>query len=102
MIRYIVLTAVLMGCASVSAQTLPKSSGDPLQEICTGFIAQSGAGIAGDPTRLCTCLVTETQKRLTREEMVAYDKANQSGQAPPPAVMQKVIGIATTCLTQAR
>lgn len=102
MIRSILLVAALMTCASAYAQTLPKTSGDPLQEICTSFLAQSGAGIAGNHTRLCTCLVTETQKRLTREEMVAYDKANQTGQQPPPEVMQKVMGIATTCLTQAR
>lgn len=102
MIRSVFLTAALIAGVSASAQTLPKNSGDPLQEICTGFLAQSGAGIAGDHTRLCTCLVTETQKRLTREEMVAYDKANQTGQQPPAEVMQKVMGIATTCLTQAR
>ncbi len=102
MITYIVVTAALMAGSSASAQTAPKSSGDPLQEICTGFLAQSGAGIAGDHTRLCACLVGETQKRLTRDEMIAYDKANSSGQPPPPEVMQKVMGIATTCLTQAR
>lgn len=95
----IVATAVLMGASAVAQ--IP-SGGDPLKEICTGFLQQGGAGIAGDHERLCTCLVTETQRQLTREEMVAYSRATETGQQPPPAVMQKVLGIATTCLTQAK
>lgn len=33
--------------------------------------------------------------------MRAYARAAETGQAPPEAVMQKVMGIATTCLTEA-
>jgi len=75
---------------------------DPLQEICTGFLAQSGAGVAGDQQKLCSCLVTETQKQLTRQEMEIYHQAMTSGGQPPPAIMEKVVGVATVCLTQAR
>lgn len=81
------------------AQTLPKSSGNPPQEICTGFLAEVGQGVSGDRNKLCTCLVRETQSRLTALEMEAYSKAAENGQQPPPAVMEKVIGIATACLT---
>lgn len=98
----LVVAAVVLLAGPVLAQTLPQSSGDPLQEICTGFLQQSGAGISGDHQRLCTCLVSETQKQLTRPEMEAYYEATQTGQQPSPAIMQKVVGIATTCLTQAR
>ncbi|MGE3474285.1 MAG: hypothetical protein AB7H70_00615 [Rhodospirillaceae bacterium] len=75
---------------------------DPLQEICTGFLAQSGAGVSGDQQKLCSCLVAETQKQLTRQEMEIYHQAMTSGGQPPPAVMEKVVGVATVCLTQAR
>ncbi len=84
------------------AQTVPKNNGgDPLGEICTSFLDQSGAGVSGDRNRLCTCLVRETKSRLSRPEMDAYNRATQTGQPPPPAVMEKVMGIATTCLTEA-
>ncbi len=75
---------------------------DPLKEICTNFLAQGGGGVSGDANRLCTCLVKETQARLTRREMELYNDAALKGQAPPDAVMEKVMGIATTCLTAAR
>ncbi|MGE3332248.1 MAG: hypothetical protein AB7I36_01290 [Rhodospirillaceae bacterium] len=88
----------LLASGSAFAQTAK----DPLQEICTGFLAQSGAGVAGDQQKLCSCLVTETQKQLTRQEMEIYHQAMTSGGQPPPAVMEKVVGVATVCLTQAR
>ena len=96
------LLLVLLAAGTASAQTLPKTPGDPLQEICTGFLAQSGAGVGGDHARLCTCLVGETQKQLTRQEMEIDNKATSSGTEPPAAIMQKVVGIATMCLTQSR
>lgn len=99
MTKRFVLLGVLLASASAFAQAPP---GDPLKEICTGFLAQSGAGIAGDQAKLCTCLVDETQKRLTREEMEIYNRATTTGAQPPPAIMEKVVGIATACLTQAR
>lgn len=82
-------------------QSVPKPASDPLQEICSGFLQQSGQGISGDRNRLCTCLARETKSRLTEPEMRAYSRATETGQAPPEAVMQKVMGIATTCLTEA-
>jgi hypothetical protein len=84
-----------------AAQTLPNASSDPLKDICTGFLGQSGQGISGDQNKLCACLVRETQSRLTKTEMEAYARAGQTGQQPPPAVMQKVMSVATACLTEA-
>jgi len=82
-------------------QSLPKTSGDPLMEICSGFLEQSSQGVSGDKNRLCTCLVRETKTRLTAAEMKAYSEASQTGRPVPDAVMQKVLGIATACLTEA-
>ena len=93
---------VIGGAPAYAQQTVPKASGDPLQAICTGFLDQSGQGVAGNRDRLCSCLARETKGRLTEAEMKAYNRASQSGQAPSEAVMQKVLGIATYCLTQAR
>ncbi len=81
------------------AQTLPKSSGNPLQEMCLGFLEESAQGISGDRSKLCTCLVREVQARMTAKEMEAYNKSAVNGQQPPPEVMEKVVGIATACLT---
>jgi len=94
------LAALIVSAAMpVAAQTLPQSSANPLQEICSGFLEQSGQGISGDQAKLCACLVTQVQAGLTRAEMEAYAAATQNGQQPPPAVMQKVVSIATQCLT---
>jgi len=98
-----VLASVLVIAAvPAAAQTLPRGSGDPLRDICTSFMDQSGQGVSGDRNKLCTCLVSETQSRLTRQEMEIYAKAGETGQPPPPAIMEKVIAIATQCLTTAR
>ena len=83
---------------AAAQQNPPRGAGDPLQDICAGFLEQSGQGISGDRNKLCTCLVRETKGRLTEQEMKIYNKAGETGQAPPPAIMEKVIGIATTCL----
>ena len=97
-----VLAMVAFPALAQTAPAAPKNNNaDPLGEICTGFLDQSGQGISGDRNRLCSCLVRETKSRLTRPEMDAYNRATQNGQAPPPAVMEKVMGIATTCLTEA-
>ena len=80
-------------------QPLPQSSSDPMQSLCTGFLEQSGQGVSGDRNKLCACLVRETKARLTPQEMQAYNKASETGQTPPPAVMDKVIAVATTCLS---
>lgn len=95
---FFLLTIMLGGSAFAQAPATTPS--DPLRDICTGFLAQSGAGISGDQAKLCACLVGETQKQLTRAEMEAYNKASASGAQPPPAIMRKVMGIATLCLTQ--
>ncbi len=97
MTKILVFLALLVG-GGVFAQVAK----DPLQEICTGFLAQSGAGVSGDRQKLCSCLVTETQKQLTRQEMELYHQAMTSGGQPPPAIMEKVVDVATVCLTQAR
>lgn len=97
------LIGLLFAAGPVCAQqALPKGSGDPLKDICTGFLEQGGQGVSGDRNKLCTCLVSETQSRLTRREMEIYSKAAETGQAPPPAIMDKVVNIATTCLTAAQ
>ncbi len=89
----------LTALPALAQQSLPRGSGDPLQDICTGFMEQSGQGVSGDRNKLCSCLVRETKARLTAREMEIYQKAGETGQAPPPAVMDKVVAIATTCLT---
>jgi len=99
MIKSILLLPSLVFCGAVYAQTVPN---DPLKEICTNFLAQGAGTVGGDHQRLCTCLVSETQRRLTRQEMEIYNKAATSGQQPPAAIMEKVVGIATACLTQSR
>ncbi len=100
--KMLLLAMVLAAMPAAAQQALPKSSGDPLKEICTGFLEQGGAGVSGDRNKLCTCLVRETQGRLTQQEMVLYGKAAETGQPPPPAIMNKVVEIATMCLTAAR
>ncbi len=99
-----VVLALLFAITAIPAvaQTLPRASANPLQDICTNFMEQSGQGVSGDRNKLCNCLVTETQSRLTRQEMEIYAKANETGQPPPPAIMDKVVGIATMCLTSGR
>lgn len=97
--------ASILAMAAVPAagqQPRPGQSGDPLQEICTGFMDQSGHSVAGDRNKLCACLVRETKARLTVKEMEIYSKAGEAGQPPPTAIMEKVMGVATTCLTAAR
>lgn len=96
------LLATAPAAVPTAAQALPGGSGDPLKDICTGFLQQSGAGVSGDRGVLCACLVAETQKRLTHEEMVAYAGAAETGAPPPPAVMRKVLGIASACLARAK
>jgi hypothetical protein len=95
---FIVMLLVVSLPASAQ-QGVPGGSGNPLQNICTSFMEQSGQGVSGDRNKLCTCLVQQTQSRLSKEEMQIYARAAEAGQAPPPAVMEKIVGIATTCLT---
>ena len=78
----------------------PKPTNDPLMEICTSFLAESGQGISGNRNNLCKCLVRETKARLTPQEMRIYNDAGQTGAQVPDAIMQKVIGIAAQCLEQ--
>lgn len=95
------LGVALAAAPAYGQQSLPKAGSDPLMEICSGFL-QQGQSVSGDQAKLCTCLVRETKGRLTEAEMKAYNQATTTGQQPPPAVMQKVIGIATACLTEAQ
>ena len=75
---------------------------DPLLSLCAGVLSQGGAGISGDGDKLCTCLVRQTQDRLSSSEMVAYSEATLAGREPPPAVMEKIMSIATGCLAAAQ
>ncbi|MDX2144799.1 MAG: hypothetical protein SFV19_15700 [Rhodospirillaceae bacterium] len=84
------------------AQTLPKTSGDPLQEICSGFLEQNNLTISGDVGRLCSCLVREVKGQLSRAEMESYDRLNAAGRPLPPALQNKITGIAVQCLTAAK
>lgn len=97
----LVLCGLLAAATSAPAQTSAPGA-NPLHDICSGFLAQSGQGVAGDQAKLCGCLVEQTQSQLTRPEMEAYAAATQNGQQPPPAVMQKVMNVAVQCLNAAR
>lgn len=48
MTKAILVAFLLASTAPAAAQTLPKNSGNPLEEICSGFLEQSGQGISGD------------------------------------------------------
>ncbi len=101
--RAVFCSLIFIGMASLAAaQQRELGSKDPLMDICAGFLAQSGQGVSGDAGRLCMCLTRETQARLSRPEMEAYARATSNGQPPPDAVMQKVMGIATQCLSEAK
>ncbi len=97
----LVSAAALIAAPAYAQQRPPRTGGDPLSEICTGFL-QQGQSVSGDQAKLCTCLVREIKGRLSEAEMKAYNQATSTGQAPPPAVLDKVIGIATACLTEAQ
>jgi hypothetical protein len=84
------------------AQTMPKTSGDPLEEICSGFLEQNGLKVSGDMGRLCGCLVREVKGQLSRAEMENYDRLNAAGRPLPPALQNKISGIAVQCLTAAK
>ncbi len=99
---FLALAVLCLALPAAAQQSVPKGSGDPLKDICTNFLEQGGGGVSGNRNTLCSCLVKETQARLTRQEMEIYNKASTAGQAPPPAIMDKVIGIATMCLTAAQ
>lgn len=88
---------------AVSAQSrnAPSSAADPTMSLCSGLLAESGVAMTGKD-KLCKCLISEVTSKLTADEMVAYAQANMNSQTPPAAVMDKVMGIATRCLTQAR
>ena len=94
---------MLMLWASVApAQTVPKASGDPLQEICSGFLEQNSLKVGGDMAKLCTCLVREVKGQLSRTEMETYDKLNAAAKPLPAALQNKVTNIAVQCLTAAQ
>jgi hypothetical protein len=97
----LLLCGVLFAATPALAQ-VPTPGKNPLNEICSGFLEQSGQGVSGDQAKLCGCLVERTQSQLTRPEMQAYAAASQNGQQPPPAVMEKVMNIAVQCLSAAR
>ncbi len=95
----IVSLLAMTAAPAFAQQSVPQAQVDPLQSLCSGFIEQSGQHVSGDAAKLCTCLVRETKARLTPQEMADYSKASESGGTPPPAVMEKVIAVATACLS---
>jgi len=90
--------------ASVTrAQTAgTQNQNNALLGVCSGFLAQSAGSVSGDHDRLCACLVRETSTKLTMAEMSAYSEAALNNASPPPAVMDKVMAIATSCLAEAQ
>ena len=98
----LVLVAVLWTFPS-AAQTTNGTSGfgDPMLSLCTGLLTESGSGITAKD-KLCSCLINGVTSKLTADEMTAYAQANLNSQTPPSGVTDKVMGIATSCLNQAR
>ena len=102
------LIALTLVCATAAqnhtaqAQTLPQSTGDPLHDICSGFVSQNNLTISGDVQRLCTCLVREVKGKLSTAEMEVYDKNTSAAQPLPQALQAKISGIALQCLTEAK
>jgi hypothetical protein len=96
------MVALVMMTMTAQAQTLPKSSGDPLAEICSGFVEQNNLTVSGDVGKLCGCLVREIKGQLSRAEMETYDRLNAAGRPLPNGLQAKITGIAVQCLTAAR
>lgn len=94
--------ALLLCAGAAQGQTLPQSSGDPLHDICSGFLDQNSLAVSGDAKRLCTCLVREVKGQLTRGEMELYDKLNAAAKPLPTSLQNKISGIAVQCLTEAQ
>jgi hypothetical protein len=96
----LIVSLLAMTIVPAFAQQSPSQApNDPLQSLCSGFLEQSGQSVSGNANKLCACLVRETKARLTPQEMAVYSRASETGQTPPPSVMEKVIAVATTCLT---
>ncbi len=100
--RSLIVVVTLLCALSAQAQTLPQGSGDPLQDICSGFLEQNNLKIGGSAAKLCTCLVREVKGKLSRTEMETYDKFNAAAKPLPPALQDKISGIAVQCLTEAK
>ncbi len=94
--------SVAAGAQSTVAAPVGGDGGNPMLAICSGFLSQGAGSVSGDKTKLCACLVRETTTKLTAAEMQAYAEASLNSQAPPPAVMDKVMAVATTCLKEAQ
>ena len=108
MTRFAVVLSIVLAVGlprAALAQSLAQSQtqgSNPLHDICSSMLEQGAGGVSGNHTKLCNCLVHETSTRLSNAEMVAYSQASAEGQAPPKAVMDKVMKIATYCLQQAQ
>lgn len=103
----VIAAAILISPAgfarTVQAQAIPNSpGGDPLIEICSGFLEQNSLKVGGDMARLCSCLVREVKGKLSRAEMETYDKYNAAAKPLPNALQNKISGIAVQCLTEAQ
>jgi hypothetical protein len=100
--RTMIALAVIFFAIAAQAQSLPNNSGDPLQDICSGFLEQNNLKVSGSAAKLCTCLVREVKGKLSRTEMETYDKLNASAKPLPTALQNKISGIAVQCLTEAQ
>jgi hypothetical protein len=69
--------------------------------LCSGLLSQSGVATTGQD-KLCNCLISQVTSKLSADDMMAYAQATMNSQTPPPAVMDKVMGIATSCLNQSK
>ena len=101
--RVLLLFAAIAWAFPSAAQTTNGTSGagDPMTSLCTGLLTESGSGITAKD-KLCSCLINGVTSKLSADEMTAYAEANLNSQTPPPGVMDKVMGIATSCLNQAQ
>jgi hypothetical protein len=100
--RILLLLIAVMWSPMVSAQSsVPSASTDPSMSLCSGLLTESGVGMTGKD-KLCSCLISQVTSQLTADEMTAYAQANMNSQSPPQTVMDKVMGIATRCLSQSR
>jgi len=100
--RIMIVVAALLCAGHAMAQTLPQGSGDPLEDICSGFLEQNSLKVSGSAKKLCTCLVREVKGKLSRAEMELYDKAAAAAKPLPDALQTKISNIAVQCLTEAQ
>ena len=96
-LRVLALVISLGWMSTSSAQGI-----DPIKEICTNFLASNNLRAGASPDILCNCLVREITTKLSRDEMLAYQRSADTGRAMSNALNAKINRIAVTCLTEGR